>query len=170
MPAAPSVMCSWLRVNPRSAESTGPNTVLTAVMLVPSVGACRAVRPDCHIGTELAMRRPVTPGLFDYQTEDGCPPLSSRGLNDVAIRMPSHFVIARGASLICHCEEHSDVAIPKPTHFVIASVAWQSRRRSNGGSPTCVQPHGDCHVAMLLAMTDQRCAPRNDKSTLRSSQ
>ena len=26
------------------------------------------------------------------------------------------------------------------THFVIASVAWQSRRRSNGGSSTCVQP------------------------------
>ena len=38
--------------------------------------------------------------------------------------------------------------------FVIASVAWQSRRRSNGGSPTCVQPHRDCHVATLLAMTE----------------
>ena len=40
------------------------------------------------------------------------------------------------------------------TDFVIASVAWQSRRRSNGGSPTCVQPHRDCHVATLLAMTE----------------
>ena len=42
------------------------------------------------------------------------------------------------------------------TSCVIASVVRQSRRRSNGGSPTCVQPHRDCHVAMLLAMTDQR--------------
>ena len=41
-----------------------------------------------------------------------------------------------------------------PTHFVIASVAWQSGRRSNGGSPARVQPHRDCRVAMLLAMTD----------------
>ena len=47
------------------------------------------------------------------------------------------------------------------TLFVIASVAWQSRRRSNGGLPTCVQPHRDCHVPRrarderaLLAMTD----------------
>ncbi len=46
-------------------------------------------------------------------------------------------------------------------HVVIASVAWQSRRRSNGGSPTCVQLHRDCHVPRrtrderaLLAMTD----------------
>ena len=29
------------------------------------------------------------------------------------------------------------------THFVIASVARQSRRRSNGGSPESVQPHRD---------------------------
>ena len=47
------------------------------------------------------------------------------------------------------------------THFVIASVAWQSRRRSNGLSSTCVQPHRDCQVPRrarderaLLAMTD----------------
>ena len=47
------------------------------------------------------------------------------------------------------------------THVVIASVAWRSRRRSNGGSPACVQPHRDCHVPRrtrderaLLAMTD----------------
>ena len=46
------------------------------------------------------------------------------------------------------------------THFVIASVAWQSRRSSNGGSSTCVQPHRECHVPRparderaLLAMT-----------------
>ena len=42
------------------------------------------------------------------------------------------------------------------TSCVIASVARQSRRHSNGGWPTCVQPHRGCHVAMLLAMTDQR--------------
>ena len=40
------------------------------------------------------------------------------------------------------------------THFVLASAAWQSRLRRNDGSPTCVQPHRDCHVATLLAMTD----------------
>ena len=42
--------------------------------------------------------------------------------------------------------------------IVNASVAWQSRRRRNGGSWTCVRPyraHRDCHVATLLAMTDQ---------------
>ena len=39
--------------------------------------------------------------------------------------------------------------------IVNASVAWQSRRRSNGGLSTCVQPYRDCHVATLLAMTDQ---------------
>ena len=45
--------------------------------------------------------------------------------------------------------------------LVIASVAWQSRRRSNGGSPTCVQPRRDCHVPRqarderkFVAMTD----------------
>ena len=41
------------------------------------------------------------------------------------------------------------------TSCVIASVARQCRRHSNGGSPTRVQPHRGCHVAMLLAMTDQ---------------
>ena len=40
--------------------------------------------------------------------------------------------------------------------FVIASAAWQSRRRSNGDLPTCVQPQRDCHVATLLAMTTER--------------
>ena len=30
-----------------------------------------------------------------------------------------------------------------PTNCVIVSAARQSRRRSNGGSPTCVQPHRD---------------------------
>ena len=38
-------------------------------------------------------------------------------------------------------------------HIVIVSVAWPSRRRSNGGPSTGVQPHRDCHVAMLLVMT-----------------
>ena len=46
------------------------------------------------------------------------------------------------------------------THFnlIIATPysscgGWQSRRRSNGGLPTCIQPQQDCHVAALLAMT-----------------
>ena len=38
------------------------------------------------------------------------------------------------------------------TRFVIASVAGQSRRRSNGGSSTYVQPRRGCHVAMLFAV------------------
>ena len=38
---------------------------------------------------------------------------------------------------------------------VIASAAWQSRRRSNDGSPARVQPQRDCHVAALLAMTTE---------------
>ena len=37
---------------------------------------------------------------------------------------------------------------------VIASAARQSHGRSKGGSPASVRPHRDCHVAMLLAMTD----------------
>ena len=37
--------------------------------------------------------------------------------------------------------------------LVIASVARQSRRRSNDGSLACAQPQRDCHVAALLAMT-----------------
>ena len=40
-----------------------------------------------------------------------------------------------------------------PVLAVIASGEWQSRRRSNGGLPTWVQPQRDCHVAALLAMT-----------------
>ncbi len=39
---------------------------------------------------------------------------------------------------------------------VIASAAWQSRRRSNDGSPARAQPQRDCHVAALLAMTTER--------------
>ena len=42
------------------------------------------------------------------------------------------------------------------THVVIASEARQSHRRINGGRPRCVQPYRDCHIAILLAMTDQR--------------
>ena len=38
---------------------------------------------------------------------------------------------------------------------VIASAAWQSRRRSNDGSPARAQPQRDCHVAALLAMTTE---------------
>ena len=33
---------------------------------------------------------------------------------------------------------------------------WQSRRRSNDGSPARAQPQRDCHVAALLAMTTER--------------
>ena len=38
---------------------------------------------------------------------------------------------------------------------VIASAAWQSRRRSNDGSPARAQPQRDCHFAALLAMTTE---------------
>ena len=47
----------------------------------------------------------------------------------------------------CPCQP---VCLLMRTHFVIATPylirGWQSRRRSNGGSSTCVQPHRDCHV------------------------
>ncbi len=47
--------------------------------------------------------------------------------------------------------------VPGPFGFphVIASAAWQSRRRSNDGSPARAQPQRDCHVAALLAMTTE---------------
>ena len=61
---------------------------------------------------------------------------------------------ACGARWRCtHCAEENPDA-PRSTggaRLVIASVAWQSRRRSNGGSPTRVLPHRDCHAT--LAMT-----------------
>ena len=47
---------------------------------------------------------------------------------------------------LCHCEEHSDVAIP---------IAVEQRVGSNR---RVLQPHRDCHVAML---------PRNDRVGMR---
>ena len=46
----------------------------------------------------------------------------------------------------CHCKER-----PPPPVIARSAATWQSRRRSNGGLPTCVQPQRDCHAA--LAMT-----------------
>ena len=37
------------------------------------------------------------------------------------------------------------------THFVIVSVAWQSRRRSNGGSSTYVQTSSRIPLALSLS-------------------
>ena len=71
------------------------------------------------------------------------------GLN----HLPSGRFSANAAWLAVQVLAHN----PGPFGFphVIASAAWQSRRRSNNGSPARAQPQRDCHVAALLAMTTE---------------
>ena len=68
---------------------------------------------------------------------------------------PHAYPLGQTKLAYCHCEER-----PPPPVIARSVATWQSRRRSNGGLPTCVQPQRGCHAA--LAMTVGVGAPRND--------
>ena len=140
------------------------------------IGSPPCVRPhrDCHVAPLLIMTAIIPSplmgegwGRVKIPAKCHCEerPLILSSSKDVAIPLAQQQrfadVCSASSRLPRRCAPRNDRIGLMRTHFVIASVAWQSPRRSNGGSAACVQPHRDCHVPRrarderaLLAMTD----------------
>ena len=111
------------------------------------IGSPPCVRPhrDCHVAPLLIMTAIIPSPLMGEGWGEGENPrqMSLRGaqrrgnLDGAEHTPPNRRCCANGIAR--RCAPRNDRIGLMRTHLVIASVAWQSCRHSNGGSPTCVQ-------------------------------